>query len=104
MKSPNKRKPVLTPTILTTLAAALLSLLVSFGIPLTAEQQDSINTVITIAAPIVVGAVVSRRVIDKKGVTERTENGVVLAGQANELPTDTEIRDLGQLEGSDARE
>lgn len=106
IKTAAAKRPVLTPAILTTLAAAILSLLVSFGIPLTPEQQDNINSVITISAPIVLAAVVSRRVVGKheavnrKDVVEHAQDGHVLAGEASELPTNTHVRELGELDES----
>lgn len=91
-----KTEPVVTVGSIGAAAAAVLALLVAFGAPLTDDQQVAILGVVAVAAPVVV-ALVARRMVTPNGrVVESTPDGVtVLAGEANELPTDTMIRDLG---------
>jgi hypothetical protein len=57
-----QREPVITAGVLTALAAALLTLLESFGVPLTPAQQDAINSVVVLLAPLVMALIVRRYV------------------------------------------
>lgn len=98
IKSKVAHKPVLTSSVIVAFAAALLTLLVQFGVPLEDGQADAITGLVMIAAPFVVAEVSRRRTVDKKDVLERAQDGHVLAGEANELPTNTHIREVGDLD------
>ena len=91
-----KNEPLVTLASITAGATALLALLVAFGIPITQEQQIAILGVVAVAAPFVVAFVGRGQVTPNANVVEYANpaNGVVKAGAANELPTDTVIRSL----------
>ena len=89
-----KNEPLVTLASITAGAAALLALLVAFGIPITQEQQVAILGVVAVAAPFVVAVAGRGRVTPNANVVEYSSGGTVLAGEANELPTDTAIREL----------
>lgn len=57
-----KREPVLTVGGIGAAAAAVLALLVAFGVPLTDDQQTAILGVVAVIAPVVV-AVIARRFV-----------------------------------------
>jgi hypothetical protein len=57
-----KREPLITTALITSLVGAVLTLLVAFGVPLTEAQQDAINGLVIVAAPLVV-ALVGRRYV-----------------------------------------
>lgn len=91
-----KNKPILTTTVITALVSAILVLLTAFGVPITEDQQSAINGVVAIVAPLVIGLVAYLRTTDNKAVVEVVnDTGIVQAGPANEIPTDTVIRSLG---------
>lgn len=50
------REPLVTVATITALVAAILGLLVSFGIDLTKDQQNAILAVAAVVAPLVVAA------------------------------------------------
>ena len=91
-----KNEPLVTLASITAGATALLALLVAFGIPITQEQQVAILGVVAVAAPFVVAIAGRGRVTPNGSVVERVDSeGTVKAGEANELPTDMVIRELG---------
>ena len=90
-----KNEPLVTTATITAGTTAVLALLVAFGVPLSEAQQIAILGVAAVAAPLAV-AVVARRLITPNGsIVESVSDGTVVAGEANELPTGTEIRELG---------
>lgn len=89
-----KNEPLVTLASITAGVTALLALLVAFGIPITQEQQVAILGVVAVAAPFVVAVAGRGRVTPNANVVEYSSGGTVLAGEANELPTDTAIRSL----------
>lgn len=90
-----KNEPLVTLASITAGVTALLALLVAFGIPITQEQQVAILGVVAVAAPFVVAVAGRGRVTPNGSVVERVDStGTVLAGEANELPTDMFIREL----------
>lgn len=102
-----KPQDVVTPTTITGMVvafvAATLALLAEFGFRLTDGQQAAINHWLVIVVAIVlaiVAYIAKKRAVDKTKVVEQTDNGTqVTAGQANELPTGTIVRNnLGDLE------
>lgn len=76
-----KREPVLTISSITSLIAAVLTLLVVFGVKLNGEQQSAILGVAAIAAPLVV-ALVSRPRVTPVAPVNRGELGLSEAGLA----------------------
>ena len=57
-----KREPLITRASLTALVAAVLTLLVTFGVGLSGEQQAAILGVVAVVAPLVVAAISRHRV------------------------------------------
>ena len=86
---PMSSEPLVTVASITAGVAAIIALLVSFGIPVTPEQQTAILGVVAVVAPIVVALVARERVTPNTRVVEAvTPAGVVEAGEANELLKD----------------
>lgn len=92
-----KNEPLVTLASITAGATALLGLLVAFGVPLTEGQQVAVLAVVAVAAPFVVALAGRVRVTPNANVVEYRDSrtDTVAAGEANELPTDTFIRKLG---------
>lgn len=100
IKKTLRNEPVVSAAIITGLVGALLRLLIAFGIDISSEQVEAILDVVTLAAP-VVGAFVARRFVTRNSaVVEREVDGHVLAGEASELPTNTHVREIGELDES----
>lgn len=100
MKKFLKNEPVVSAAVITGLVGAILRLLISLGIDITGDQVEAILDVVTLAAPIV-GALIARRFVTRNGaVVEREQDGHILAGEASELPTNTHVRELGDLNES----
>lgn len=91
-----KTEPLVTLASITAGATALLGLLVAFGVPLTEGQQVAVLAVVAVAAPFVVALAGRGQVTPNASVVEYVNptSGVVKAGAANELPTDTVVRSL----------
>ena len=91
-----KTEPLVTLASITAGATALLGLLVAFGVPLTEEQQVAVLAVVAVAAPFVVALAGRGKVTPNASVVEYVNpaSGVVKAGAANDLPTDTVVRSL----------
>lgn len=89
-------EPVITTAVVTSAAAALVALLVAFGVPLTDEQTTATLGVVAVAAPLIV--IVARRWTVPAGtVVELEKDGRVVAGEASEIATGRVIRDAGAL-------
>ena len=99
-----KNEPLVTLASITAGATALLGLLVAFGVPLTEEQQVAVLAVVAVAAPFVVALAGRGQVTPNASVVEYVNpaSGVVKAGAANELPTDTVVRSLRNNDDDDA--
>lgn len=95
-----KSEPAITTATISALAAAVIALLVAFAVPISEQQQVAILGVVAVVAPVVVGFVTRTQVVPNASVVERVESdGVtVVAGEANEIETDEEIRELGGYE------
>lgn len=91
-----RTEPVITVGGIGAAAAAILALLVSFGIPVSDDQQNAILGVVAVLAPLVVAYVARRYVTANSNVVERAEDGDVLAGEANTIPTGAIIRKLDE--------
>ena len=94
-----KSEPVISAATISAFVAALLSLLVEFGVPVTDGQQTAIQGLIAVLAPVAV-ILVRKYVTPNANVVERAQDGHVLAGEANELPTNTHVREVGELDES----
>ena len=95
---PMSSEPLVTVASITAGVAAIVALLVSFGIPVTPEQQKAILGVVAVGAPIVVALVARGSVTPNARVVEGLDgSGIVYAGEANELPTGEPIRESGSL-------
>lgn len=90
-----QQKPLLTSATITGGVAAVITLAVAFGLDVTAEQTAAILGVVGIAAPFAVWRFATDKVTANVNVVERvTLDNVVIAGEANELPTGLVIRNL----------
>lgn len=100
-----KAEPVLTAAGISAAVAAVISLLVAFGVDLSEAQTTAILGVVAVLAPAAV-ALVRRYVSPSAGVTPKADvvewlqDGHVLAGEASELPTNTHVREIGELDES----
>lgn len=91
-----KTEPVITTSLITAAATAIIALLVAFGLPLTGAQQQAILAVVAVAAPLLVIAA-RGWTVPASDVVERAQGGDVIAGEASELATGTVIRPVGSL-------
>lgn len=55
-------EPAITIASVTALVAALISLLVAFGVDISTDQKAAILSVVTVGAPIVAGLLIRRKV------------------------------------------
>lgn len=62
-----KKEPAITIGTISAAVAAVLALLVAFGIPVTEEQQTAILGVVAALGPIVTGLIVRRKVSPAQG-------------------------------------
>lgn len=76
-----KSEPLVTVATITTLAAAVLGLLVAFGLDLSSERQSAILGIAAVAAPLVVAAFARGKVtpVDVQPPSERGAVDVVQA-------------------------
>lgn len=98
-----KAEPVLSAAGISAAVSALIALLVAFGVDLTEAQSVAILGVVAVLAPAAVALVrkyvsPSAGVVPKRDVVEYEIDGHVLAGEANELPTNTHVREAGDLD------
>lgn len=85
-------EPALTIGAVTSLVAAILGLLVAFGVQVTAEQRDAILAVvvaIAVVAPFVASVLIRRKVTATTQIVAQLDRhtGEVVAGDASPLPT-----------------
>lgn len=89
-----KNEPLLTAGGIGAAAAAILGVLVAFGVDLTEAQQAAILGVVAVLAPVVV-ALVARHLVTPNGkVVELVRGDDVVAGPANEIPDGAVVRKL----------
>lgn len=91
-----KKNPILSVSTISSAVAAVVALLVAFGVPISEDQKVAILGVVAVLAPLVVLFIRNKFTLNSD-IVEREQDGVVLAGDANELPTDTQVRDAGTL-------
>lgn len=105
-----KTEPVLTASGISAAVAAVIALLVAFGVDLTETQTTAILGVVAVLAPLAVAIArqyvvplfkVEEEYTPDEDVVEYTIDGQVLAGDASELPTNTHVRTLGDLNAND---
>lgn len=81
-------EPALLQATATAVVAAAIGLLVSFGLPITDEQQNAILSFVAVIAPLVAGVLIRRSVVPKTNVVAlRDTAGQVVAGDAAVQPT-----------------
>lgn len=90
----NNTEPLWTVAGITAGVAAVLGLLVAFGLELTNTQQTAILAVATVVAPLVVAWVTRPKVTPNAqvvAVETRTAEPVTVAGEASPLPNGTPV-------------
>lgn len=98
MKNLVKNEPVVTSAVVAAVVA-IVGLAISFGAPVTPDQADAIQGATVAVLPLIF--LVARGFVTPNGkVVEREQDGHVLAGEANELPTNTHVREVGDLDES----
>ena len=70
------REPLLTIGTLTALVAAVVALLVAFGVPLTGDQREAILGAAAVVAPLVVAFLSRPKVTPNATVAEMVEDAV----------------------------
>ena len=84
------REPVLTTAGVTAAAAAVVALVVAFGVDLTPAQTEAILGVVAVAAPLVV--IIARRwVTPSADVVEQRTGGEVVAGAGHDTIPEGEV-------------
>lgn len=100
MKTSTTTEPVWTATGFVAAVTALVTLLVAFGVDLTAEQSSAIVGLAAIIGTSVAAKWSRARVTPNLKVLERVEGDVVVAGPANErIENGLVIRDVDQTHG-----
>ena len=87
-------EPVLTTAGITAAAAAVIALVVAFGVDLSDVQTEAILGVVAVAAPLVV--ILARRYVTPNArVVEQEKDGIVIAGAGHDTIDEGEtIRDV----------
>lgn len=80
------REPLLTVGLITTVAAAILAMAVSFGLPISDDQQAKLLALILVVAPLIVMAVGRARVWAPSTV-RATVNAEIAKAQRTTPPT-----------------
>lgn len=92
------KEPLITVAFITALTAAVIALLVAFGVPLTPDQRTAILGLAAVLAPVTVALIARRLVTPNGSVVEQVESrdgeDTVVAGPANAIPTGAAIRPL----------
>ena len=99
-----KNNPALFYSFTIGLTAAVISVIVAFGVPVTPEIANAVSGLITIVASIIIGVVTRGKVVPFQNVLEYREinqDGTlsqnVVAGPANEMvPTGTDVRAINK--------
>lgn len=85
-------QPLWTVAGITTAVSATITLLVSFGFEITAEQTNAILGLTSVLAPTVLALVLRRKVVAaNRVVVELDQHGQDVAGAASDLPTGTAV-------------
>lgn len=83
----NENEPLITTSVIVAIGAAVIGLLVAFGVPLNDEQKSAVTTAIIVAAPLLVAWIARRQVTPSANVLEfrpKADSLRVVAGPANE--------------------
>jgi hypothetical protein len=86
--------PLLTTAAVTSLVAAVISVLVAFGIQLTADQQTAIMGLVTVASPWAVWLVGRNYTTALSNPTD--EDGTPLVRASDGMPTEAQTRSMGK--------
>ena len=85
-------EPAVTIGAITAAVAAVLALIVAFGVSLTPEQQVAILGIAAVAAPLIVALITRGKVTPSASVVETVSpKGARIAGPASPLPTGSVI-------------
>ena len=86
-------EPIVTVAAISAAVAAIIALLVAFGINLTADQTAAIMGVVAVAAPFIVAAIARKFTVSLNRVAayEKKETDVVIAGPAAPQVDGTEV-------------
>lgn len=82
-----ENEPLITVSVIVAIGAAIVGLLVAFGVPLTDEQKSAVTTAIIVAAPLLVAWIARGKVTPTNNVVEfkpKADSLRVVAGPANE--------------------
>lgn len=82
-------EPVLTTAGITAAVAAVIALIVAFGVELSEAQTTAILGVVAVIAPLVV-TIARRYVTPNDAVVEREDHGMVVAGKGHDTITEGE--------------
>lgn len=77
-------EPVVTVGMVSALVAAILALLVAFGIDIPEDVQTGILGLIAVAAPIVAGVIARKYVTPNDKVVEQEDHGMIVAGKGHD--------------------
>lgn len=81
------REPAAVTATITALVAALITLVVAFGLDLTKEQEVAIIGITAVLAPIIAGLITRTKVSPASTVVAQSvTSGAVVAGPASPLP------------------
>ena len=83
----NENEPLITVSVIVAIGAAVIGLLVAFGVPLNDEQKSAVTTAIIVAAPLLVAWIARGKVTPTNNVVEfkpKSDSIRVVAGPAND--------------------
>lgn len=97
-----KTEPLLTTASLGALAAAVIAVLVAFGLPITDQQQVAVLGLVAVVSPFALAIVARQFVTPTSQVLEQTNGaGAVVTGPANEIGAGVYVRPVGELPAGD---
>lgn len=95
MKNTNTTEPTVIVGAISAVVAALMALLIAFGIDITPDQTVAVLGVVAAVGPFVAALFIRRKVTPNINVVEAvTREGEVVAGPANEIATGEVIRKI----------
>lgn len=90
-----KHQPLITAGLVTSLATAVIGVLVAFGVPMTKDQQAAVLVLVGVVAPLIVAAAAWRKVTPSAEVIARDpgadHDADAVAGPASPLPDGTPV-------------
>lgn len=81
-----RQEPAVLAGLVSTAIAAILVLLRTFGVPLTIDQQDAINKLVAVVAPIVLAIVIRQAVFSPATVKEDFEPRTARGSKLVDVP------------------